>query len=62
MFQVEFEDKQELKHNNLYGCWCKQCSKAYVTEGTYQSFATNKKLENIRATFVVDECKELSML
>lgn len=62
IFQVEFEDNQEVKQRSLYGCWCKQCSQAYVTEGTYHSFVANKKLENIRATFVIDKYEQLSML
>ena len=55
IFSVEFEDEQELKKNNLYGCWCQHCSKSYVTEGTYRSFVKNKKLENIKVTFVIDK-------
>ena len=57
IFPVEFDAKQELKlnRNNLYGCWCPECSRAYITEGTYRSFVTNKELEDIKVTFVKDE-------
>ena len=61
IFPVEFVDEQELKQNNLYGCWCQHCSISYVTEGTYRSFVTNKELENIKVTFVIDENGQLSL-
>ena len=61
IFSVEFEDVQELKQNNLYGCLCQHCSRSYVTEGTYRSFVTNKELENIKVTFVIDENEQLSL-
>lgn len=61
IFQVEFENEEELKHNNLYGYWCQHCSRSYVTEGTYRSFVTNKELEGIKVTFVIDKNEQLSL-
>ena len=55
IFSVEFVDGQDLKQQNLNGCYCQNCSKLYITEGTYNSFIANKKLENINVTFVKGE-------
>lgn len=61
IFSVEFEDEQEVKQNNLYGCWCQDCSRSYVTEGTYRTFVKNKELENIKIKFITDENEQLSL-
>lgn len=58
IFPIEFMDGQELKTNNIYGCWCQECYKIYITEGTYNSFVMNKELENIKAEFIKDESDE----
>lgn len=61
MFSVEFEDENELRSNNLYGCWCLNCSRAYITEGTHRSFVINKELEKIKVDFIKDEIGQLSL-
>lgn len=61
IFSVEFEDNQEVKQNNLYGCWCQDCSRSYVTEGTYRTFVKNKELENIKIKFITDGNEQLSL-
>lgn len=62
LFPIEFIVEQEVKQRILHGCWCSKCSKAYVTEGTYYSFVKNKKLENIKAKFVIsDDNEQLSL-
>lgn len=53
IFPVNYEDEKGMHHNNLYGCWCEQCKKSYITEGTYQSFVSNKDLDKIKVTFVI---------
>lgn len=61
IFPVEFENENEMKCNNVYGCWCQNCSRSYITEGTYRSFITNKKEEKIKVTFVKEENGQLSL-
>lgn len=61
IFPVEFEDENGVKCNNIYGCWCQNCSRSYITEGTYCSFITNKKEEKIKVAFVKEENGQLSL-
>lgn len=53
IFPVKYEDEEGLQCKNIYGCWCEQCKKAYISEGSYQTFVGNKDLDKIRATFEV---------
>lgn len=54
-FSLKCREVQETWREEIYGCLCENCGRAYITEGAYHLLVKNGILKNIRATFITEE-------